>query len=103
MTNIKLSVVQKARYAVLVFPVAFLLFSIFAVISMIFAQRDYAPTHDVESPLSAREIFIVATSGYCALWTIVKIMLNVKQGIAISAELKSGLALFLGLTQQVQN
>ena len=95
MTNTKVSVVQKARYGVLLIPVAWLLFSIWAVINVAFPQYTYETQR---TPPAGSEILNIIIYGLGTLWVLFKILRNIKNQLATSVELKSALAFLLGTT-----
>ncbi len=96
MTNAKVSVIQKARYGVLMLPAGWLLFSIWVVINEAFPR--YAYDDVLKTPPSGSQISSVIIYTLGTLWVIWKILRNVKDHVSISAELKSAFAFLLGTT-----
>ncbi len=98
MTNIKVSVIQKARYGVLFLPVVWLLFSIWAVVNSVFPRVPYTGVQEVNTPPSVLEILSVVFYGCLTVWIFVKVLQMVKNHSPVSAELKSGFVFLLGFT-----
>ena len=96
MTNTKVSVVQKARYGVLLIPVTWLLFSIWAVINV--ASPRYTYTEAQRTPPSSSDILSVIIYASGTLWGFATLLHKVKNHVTVSVELKSALAFLLGTT-----
>ena len=98
MTNVKVSVVQKARYGVLFLPVLWLLTSLWVVMNKTYSDFSYVGIQEVDIPQSIWESGNTIYLIFLTVWAFAKILLAMKQRTAISAELKSGFAFVLGLT-----
>lgn len=96
MTNKRVSVIQKARYGVLMIPVAWLLFSIWVVINE--ALPRYTLSAIPRTAPSGSETFNVVIYALATVWVIFKILQNIKNHVLVSAELKSAFAFLLGST-----
>ena len=98
MTKAKVTVVQKARYGVLFLPIAWLLFSLWAMVNDAFPRFPYTGVQEANTPSSVLEVLRVVFNGCWTLWVAVKILQAVKNHTVVSAELKSGFLFLLGLT-----
>lgn len=98
MTNTKVSVVEKVRFGVLFLPVLWLLSSVWAVINDASQRLAYNQLDEIKTPPSILEMLSLIILSLAALWTIGKIIITLRQHRAVSSELKSGSAFFLGLT-----
>jgi len=98
MTNVKVSVVQKARYGVLFLPILWLFFSLWGVVNESSERFSFPAIQEVATPPSTWELVNIIYPSFMTLWVSVKILLAIKNHSVISSELKSGFALFLGLT-----
>ena len=96
MTDKRVSAIQKPRYAVLMIPVAWLFFSIWAVMSEAFPR--YTLGEIPKTPPSDSEIFNLAIYAFGTVLLLTKILVSAKNQSRISAELKSAFALLLGST-----
>jgi hypothetical protein len=98
MSHIKVSTVQKARYGVLLIPIAWLLFSVWIAINEASQRFTYSGTAEINTPPSIPEILSLSSYACMTLWVFVKILQAVKQHTFVSSELKSGFVFLLGLT-----
>jgi hypothetical protein len=103
MTTKRVSVVQKARYGVLILPVAVLLFSIWGMIATAFPPYSHSRVQDTKIPPSGSQALQAALYGLWTLWIVVKILQNIKDHVVISAEMKGGFAFVLGMTLMAMN
>ena len=100
MTTTRVSVVQKPKYGILLLPVIWLVFSIWAVINSTFPQYEYEVQSSLPSDSQAFNLIIYALG---ALWVFFKILSNAKNRVAVSVELKSTFAFLLGATLMTAN
>jgi hypothetical protein len=97
MTNTRVSVVEKVRFGVLFLPVLWLLSSVWVVINDASQRFTYNQLDEIKTPPSILEMLSLIILSLAALWTIGKIIITLRQHRAVSSELKSGSAFFLGL------